>query len=157
MIETERKYKVTGDFQSKAVRTQYITQGYLCTDPERTVRVRIAGDRACLTIKGPADEKGWSRYEFEQPVAVADATELLKLCAGSVIEKVRHYVPHGTHVWEVDVFCGDNEGLQIAEIELASEQEAFDKPSWAGEEVTGDARYYNAMLARVPYNRWNSK
>ena len=154
MIETERKFIVTGDFSGQATRSRRIIQGYLCADPERTVRIRIAGNDAFLTIKGPSGQKGWSRYEFEQKIPATDAAELLKLCREGLIDKVRHYIPQGKHVWEVDVFGGDNEGLQIAEIELASENEPFDKPAWVGEEVTGQERYYNVMLARTPYKEW---
>lgn len=155
-IETERKFTVTGDFTKEVTGSKQITQGYLCADTGRTVRVRIAGDKAFLTIKGPSDEKFWSRYEFEQEIPAADARELMKLCASGVIDKVRHYVPVGNHTWEVDVFRGENEGLVIAEIELASEDDSFEMPAWAGKEVTADRRYYNSTLSRAPYCQWKN-
>ena len=156
MIETERKFRVTGDFSGEISHSRHIIQAYICAEQGRTVRVRISGDEAFLTIKGPSDGKLWSRYEFEQKIPPADAEELIKLRVTGIIDKVRHYVPRGEHVWEVDVFRGDNEGLVIAEIELASEDETFGKPSWIGEEVTADRRYYNSMLSRIPYNQWKT-
>jgi len=153
-IETERKFTVTGDFMKDVKSSKRITQGYICADPGRTVRIRMAGTEAFLTIKGPSDEKFWSRYEFEQKVSPADAEELIKLCVSGIIDKVRHYIPVGSHIWEVDVFQGDNEGLIIAEIELESENESFEMPGWVGEEVTTDRRYYNSMLSKMPYKQW---
>ncbi|MDR1555760.1 MAG: CYTH domain-containing protein [Tannerellaceae bacterium] len=154
MIEIERKFKVAGDFSEEVAYSRRITQGYICAGQGANVRVRISGEEAFLTIKGPSDEKLWSRYEFEQKIPLPDAVELMKLCVTGLIDKVRHYIPKGGHVWEVDVFYGDNEGLVIAEIELSSENETFDKPSWIGEEVTSDKRYYNSMLSQIPYNQW---
>jgi CYTH domain-containing protein len=156
MIEIERKFRVSGDFLGEVAYSRRITQGYICAEQGRSVRVRISGDEAFLTIKGPSDEKFRSRYEFEQKIPVADAVELMKLCATGIIDKVRHYIPKGEHIWEVDVFHGDNEGLVMAEIELQSEDETFDKPSWIGEEVTADRRYYNSMLSQIPYNQWKT-
>jgi CYTH domain-containing protein len=153
-IETERKFTVTGNFGKDVSSSKRIIQGYLCADPGRTVRVRITGDDAFLTIKGPSDEKFWSRYEFEQQIPLADGRELMKLCASGIIDKVRHYVPVGKHVWEVDVFHGDNEGLVIAEIELESEHDPIEIPGWIGVEVTTDRRYYNSTLSETPYSRW---
>jgi CYTH domain-containing protein len=153
-IEIERKFTVTGNFEKDASSSRQITQGYLCADQRRTVRVRIAGDDAFLTIKGPSDEKFRSRYEFEQQIPLADGKELMKLCVSGIIDKVRHYVPAGKHVWEVDVFHGDNEGLIIAEIELESEHELIEIPGWIGMEVTADKRYYNSMLSETPYSQW---
>ncbi|MDR1644424.1 MAG: CYTH domain-containing protein [Tannerellaceae bacterium] len=157
MIEIERKFTVVGDFRAEAAYSRRIAQGYICADHERVVRVRIAGDEAFLTIKGPSDENHWSRYEFEQKIAPADAAELMKLCVAGIIDKTRHYIPGGKHLWEVDEFHGENEGLLIAEIELASENETFDRPSWLGEEVTSDPKYYNAMLSQQPYSRWEKE
>jgi CYTH domain-containing protein len=151
-VEIERKFLVSGDFRQYVVSSKRIIQGYLCADSGRTVRIRIAGEKAYITIKGPSDEKMWSRYEFEQEIPVSDAEHLLELCPHGIIEKVRHYVPCGGHTWEIDVFHGDNEGLTIAEIELASENETFDLPTWIGEEVTTDRRYYNSMLAQHPFS-----
>ena len=156
-IETERKFKVKGDFTKEVQCAKRIVQGYICADKGRTVRVRIAGEQAYLTIKGPSDEKFWSRYEFEQEIPLADAEELMKLCISGIIDKVRHYIPIGKHIWEVDVFHGENEGLIMAEIELSSENETFERPGWLGEEVSLDSRYYNSMLSKVPYSQWKDK
>lgn len=134
--------------------TKRIRQGYLCTDAERSVRVRICGDKGYLTVKSAADERGWSRYEFEQAITPEDAGELMKLCLPGRIDKVRHYVKVGGHTWEVDVFHGENEGLTVAEIELASEDETFELPAWVGREVSGAPEYYNSMLATHPYSTW---
>jgi CYTH domain-containing protein len=146
MIEIERKFLVKGDFHSFAVKKSVIVQGYLCASVERSVRVRIKDDRAWLTVKGPANENGFSHAEFEYPIPLNDAGEMMQL-GESVIEKDRYYVPVGKHTYEVDVFHGVYEGLVVAELELQSESEPFDKPEWLGEEVTGDERYYNAYLA----------
>lgn len=156
-IETERKFTVVGDFMKDVQSAKRITQGYICAEQGRTVRVRIAGDEGYLTIKGPSDEKFWSRYEFEQKISLADAEELMKLCISGIIDKVRHYVPYGNHVWEVDVFRGENEGLIMAEIELSSENEIFERPDWIGREVSLDRRYYNSMLSKMPYSQWKDK
>ena len=153
--ETERKFLVAGDFMPYVTAAILIAQGYLCTDPERTVRVRRTGDAAYLTIKSAPDERGWSRYEFEQPIPVDDAQELLSMCVGHRIEKVRHLVPGGDgHTWEVDVFSGSNAGLTVAEIELQDADEPLTIPAWVGREVTGDARYYNSALSTRPYTEW---
>lgn len=155
--EIERKFLVKGDFSKEVISSQRIVQGYICSQPGRTVRVRIHGEKGFLTIKGPSDDKGLSRYEFEQEIPLADAEQLLKLCEPGAIDKVRHLVPIGQHVWEVDVFHGANEGLVMAEIELSSEDEPFEKPAWLGEEVSGDRRYYNSMLTKAPYSQWAKK
>lgn len=155
-IEIERKFLVSGDFLPEVTSSTRIVQGYICTEPGRSVRVRIRGEEAFLTIKGTSDEKGLSRYEFETKIPVADAEMLMKLCVSGVIDKVRHLVPKGNHTWEVDVFHGDNEGLVLAEIELASEDETFERPSWLGKEVSGDRRYYNSMLTLHPFNSFNT-
>lgn len=153
--ETERKFLVAGDFMPYVTAAIPIAQGYLCTDPARTVRVRRAGEAAYLTIKSAPDERGWSRYEFEQRIPVDDALELLGMCVGNRIEKVRHLVPDGEgHTWEVDVFGGANAGLTVAEIELQDADETITLPAWVGREVTGDARYYNSALAIKPYGEW---
>ncbi len=116
--------------------------------------MRIRGEEGFLTIKGASDEKGLSRYEFEQKIPLADAEELLKLCEPGAIDKMRNLVPAGKHTWEIDVFHGENEGLILAEIELASEDEPFERPDWIGQEVSGDRRYYNSMLTKHPYKQW---
>ena len=146
--EIERKFLIKGDFAKDVIRTKRIVQGYLCAEKDRTVRIRMQGEECFLTIKGASNERGRSRYEFEQQITPTDAEELLKLCLPGIIDKVRHWIPVGKHVWEVDVFHGENEGLVMAEIELFSEDERFEIPEWVGEEVTGDPRYYNAMLSK---------
>jgi len=153
-LEIERKFLVTGDFRKETVQSERFVQGYICSQPDKTVRVRTTGDRGYLTIKGPSDEKGLSRFEFEKEILLTEAGELFKLCEPGVIEKVRHWVKEGTHTWEVDVFHGANEGLVLAEIELQSEDESFELPSWIGKEVTGDKRYYNSMLTKHPFSLW---
>ena len=152
--EIERKFLVTGDFSRQVTSAQRIVQGYICSQPGRTVRVRIRGEEGFLTIKGASDEKGLSRYEFEQKIPLADAEELLKLCEPGAIDKMRNLVPAGKHTWEIDVFHGENEGLILAEIVLASEDEPFERPDWIGQEVSGDRRYYNSMLTKHPYKQW---
>ena len=154
--EIERKFLVSGDFKPFVSKNIRITQGYLSSVPERTVRVRIKGDKGYITIKGAGDENGVSRFEWEKEIPISEAQELLKLCEPGVIDKTRYLVPFGNHIFEVDEFYGENEGLTVAEIELASEDEYFEKPSWLGQEVTGDLKYYNAMLAKNPYTKWNS-
>jgi CYTH domain-containing protein len=146
MIEIERKFLVKGDFLPFAIKKERIVQGYLCAEIARSVRARIKGESAYITIKGPADENGFSHAEFEYPIPVKDAGEIMQLCE-TIIEKDRYYIPVGRHTFDVDVFHGTHEGLIIAELELQSEDEAFDKPDWLGAEVTGDERYYNAYLA----------
>jgi adenylate cyclase len=152
-VEIERKFLVSGDAWRQAVKTQTrFSQGYLSRDPARTVRVRIAGAAAFLTIKGATH--GATRAEFEYPVPLADAQQLLALCDGPVVEKVRHLCPHEGMTWEVDEFLGANAGLVVAEIELADEGQVFARPGWLGAEVTGDGRYVNADLAVNPFTSW---
>lgn len=153
-MEIERKFLVAGDFSADVYACKRIVQGYICTEPGKTVRVRIQDQDGFLTIKGPSDGKGMSRYEFEQAIPLEDAERLLLLCEPGVIDKVRHLARVGNHVWEIDVFHGANEGLVVAEIELGAEDESFAMPVWAGKEVTGDRRYYNSMLARHPFSEW---
>lgn len=152
--EIERKFLVKGDFGKYVTSSQRIVQGYICSQPGRTVRVRIRGEKGFLTIKGASDEKGLSRHEFEYEIPLADGEELLKLCEPGTIDKIRNLIPVGRHTWEVDVFHGDNEGLILAEIELAEENEPFERPEWLGREVSGDRRYYNSMLTKHPYTKW---
>lgn len=151
--EIERKFLVSGEFRQDSPESYRIMQGYICSDPDRTVRVRVRGDKGFLTIKGRSSEDGLSRYEWEKEIPVSDAFELMALCGSGVIDKTRYLVPFGKHTYEVDVFHGANEGLVLAEIELSDEQEAFEKPSWLGEEVTGDVRYYNSMLSLHPFSK----
>jgi CYTH domain-containing protein len=155
MQETERKFLVASDdFKTLAFSQNRIVQGYLNSHPERTVRVRIKGDKGFLTIKGKGNESGTTRLEWEREIPLTEAEQLLPLCEQGTIDKIRHEISVGNHVYEVDVFSGENEGLIIAEIELASETESFEKPSWLGKEVTGDERYYNAYLSNHPFNNW---
>jgi adenylate cyclase len=128
-------------------------QGYLVNSPDVTVRVRVKGDAAFLTLKGAS--KGISRSEFEYPIPVADAEHMLRdLSVSPPVDKIRYRVRAGGHVWDLDVFAGENAGLVMAEVELGSEDEAFEMPDWAGREVTGDPRYYNVNLARNPFKHW---
>lgn len=152
--EIERKFLVKGDFKADAVQSVEITQGYLCKDNGLTVRVRIKGDKGFLTIKGK--RTGISRFEWEKEISENEAFALLEQADSRRITKTRHLVKNtdGRHVWEVDEFHGDNEGLIMAEIELSDENEPFDKPDWIGEEVTDDPRYYNAQLVKNPYKNW---
>lgn len=152
--EIEKKFLVNGDFKSDAFMATRITQGYLSSVPERTVRVRVKGDKGYITIKGIGNASGASRFEWEKEIPVEDVKALLEICEPGVIDKTRYLVKVGTHTFEVDEFYGDNEGLTVAEVELSDENEAFDKPSWLGEEVTGDAKYYNSMLMKNPYKNW---
>lgn len=150
--EIERKFLLSDDSWRDGSPGVRISQGYLSQDPERTVRVRIGGEKAWLTIKGRT--QGITRTEFEYPIPVAEARELLGLCLSSVIDKTRYKVPYAGHVWEIDVFDGDNEGLVIAEVELADESVSPELPPWIGMEVSDDARYFNSCLAARPYAIW---
>ncbi|MEI6895866.1 MAG: CYTH domain-containing protein [Colwellia sp.] len=153
--EIERKYRVNGEsFKAKAEKSLRIIQGYLCSVPERTVRVRIKGDKGFLTIKGIGNESGASRYEWESEISTAEAKELLKICEPGVIDKTRFIVEYEGHTFEVDEFYADNQGLVVAEVELDDEEQVVNKPEWLGEEVTGDVRYYNSMLMKQPYCQW---
>lgn len=146
--EIEKKFLVKGDFRNEAFKTIHIVQGYLSRVPERVVRIRIKDDKAYITIKGKNNASGATRFEWEKEIPVEEARQLFNLCEPGVIDKTRYLINNtdGKHTWEVDVFHGANEGLTIAEIELNDENEPFDKPSWLGEEVTGDQRYYNSNL-----------
>lgn len=154
--EIERKFLVKGDFKNLVSKATRIVQGYLSSVPERTVRVRIKGDKGYLTIKGIGNTSGVSRYEWEKEITVQEAEELLKICEPGVIDKTRYLVKLGNHTFEVDEFYGENEGLILAELELSSEAEIFEKPNWLGEEVTGDVKYYNSMLMKNPYTKWRT-
>jgi adenylate cyclase len=154
-VEIERKFLLKGDAWRTLGTPVLLRQGYLSLDPARTVRVRIEGASGTLTIKGK--NTGATRGEWEYPIPLLDAGELLDtLCQRPLIEKYRHRIGYQGHTWEVDEFLGENAGLVVAEIELADESQAFDKPDWIGEEVTGDARYYNSSLIRTPYSLWKT-
>ena len=155
MIEIERKFLVNSDaYKEQARRTAYMVQGFLNTHPNRTVRVRIYENKGYLTVKGPSNTEGTTRFEWETTIGHADARALLNLCEPGVIEKTRYEVEVGNSLFEVDEFHGNNEGLVMAEIELNSEEEEFEIPDWLGEEVTGDTRYYNSNLTKQPYKSW---
>lgn len=153
-LEIEKKFLVTGDFRNESEKATRITQGYLSSVPERTVRVRIKGDRGYITIKGIGSASGASRFEWEKEIPVSEVEQLLEICEPGVIDKTRYLVRSGKHTFEVDEFYGENEGLILAEVELSSEDEVFVKPGWLGQEVTGDARYYNSMLMKNPFKNW---
>lgn len=155
MVEIERKFLVTSNaFKSDALRKNHIAQGYLNSEPERTVRVRIKGEKGFLTIKGQSSESGISRFEWEKEISIDEAKELLLLCEKGVIQKTRYEIQMGKHLFEVDEFHGENEGLIMAEVELQSESENFEKPIWLGDEVTQDNRYYNSYLSQHPFKSW---
>ena len=144
--EIERKFLVRGEFKKYSVKNLEIMQGYLSVDPARIIRLRISDSRAILSVKTPAGESGFSRHEWEFEIPLKEASEILKVCLPEIIRKTRYLVPFGNHTFEVDIFHGRNEGLIIAEIELTSEDEFFEKPEWLGEEVTGKPEYYNSNL-----------
>lgn len=153
--EIERKFLVRSDaYKSDAFRKTHIRQAYIAVTPEATVRVRIRDNQAFLTIKGKSNASGTSRYEWEKEINVEEAKDLFQLCKSGIIEKIRYEVQAGEYIFEVDEFLGDNAGLVVAEIELKNEADLFDKPAWLGAEVTGDKRYYNAMLIQKPFSKW---
>lgn len=155
MIEIERKFLVNSNqFMTDSFCSTRIVQGYLSSNPERTVRVRVKGDKGYLTIKGKGNKSGLSRFEWEKEIPMADAERLLLLCEKGIIDKIRYEVNHANHIIEVDVFFGENEGLVLAEIELESENETIEKPFWLGEEVTNNEKYYNAYLSKHPFESW---
>ncbi len=155
MIEIERKFLVLSDiYKLEAHNSINIEQGYLNSDPARTVRVRIKGKKGYLTIKGIGSESGMSRFEWEKEIQVDEAKMLMNLCESVIIQKTRFEVTVGNHLFEIDDFYGDNQGLVVAEIELNSEEELFEKPNWLGEEVTNDQKYYNSQLSQNPFKNW---
>jgi len=155
MIEIERKFLVvTDEYKAAAFKSTRIIQGFLSTDPERTVRVRVKGTQGFLTIKGKSNTSGISRFEWEKEIDLEEAQSLLKLCQKGIIDKVRYEVKSNAHIYEIDEFFGDNNGLVVAEIELNSEEEAFEKPDWLGVEVTGEVKYYNSKLSTTPFCEW---
>jgi adenylate cyclase len=158
MVEIERKFLVVSyAFRTMAFAQHEIAQGYLNSVPKRTVRVRIKGDKGYLTIKGKGNESGMSRFEWEKEIPVSEAKLLLDLCESGVIMKTRFEIKVGNHIFEVDEFSGENKGLILAEIELQSETEPFDIPSWLGLEVTNDNRYYNSYLSQNPFKNWEKQ
>jgi CYTH domain-containing protein len=155
-FEIERKFLVRGDYKSNSFKALSIKQGYLSLSGVSVVRVRVKGEKAYLTVKSSVVTGSIKRNEWEYEIPVYDAEEMLKLCEEGLIDKTRYLVNVGNHVFEVDEFYGENEGLLIAEVELESEDEQFEKPEWLGEEVTGNVRYYNSFLSIHPYKKWNS-
>ena len=157
-LEIERKFlvKKCTDFKSQAFASDRIKQGYICSGHGRTVRVRIRGGRGYLTIKGPSADGGLSRYEFEKEITLDEAEQLFRLCEPGIIDKTRYLVNSGDHVFEVDEFYGDNEGLVMAEVELKAPEEPFIKPDFIGKEVTGDRRFYNSQLRQNPFKLWST-
>lgn len=154
-LEIERKFLVTDDsYKAMAFHSDRIAQGYLCREGGNSTRVRVRGDKGYLTIKGPSMDGGLSRLEWEKEIPESEAWELLKLCHGGIIDKTRHLVKCGNHTFEVDEFHGDNDGLVVAEVELESADETFERPPFLGKEVTGDKRYYNSSLTRFPFKCW---
>ncbi|VAV82777.1 hypothetical protein MNBD_BACTEROID02-210 [hydrothermal vent metagenome] len=155
MIEIERKFLVNSNaFKDEAFKKTKIIQGFLNTDKERTVRVRLKGDKGFITVKGLSSTGGLSRFEWEKEISKTDAEALLKLCEKGIIDKIRYEIKVGKHIFEVDEFFGNNRGLIIAEVELNSETETLVKPKWLGQEVTGDIKYYNSQLSKHPFNTW---
>ena len=154
-LEIERKFLVKNDsYKAMAYSASRIAQGYICSSRGRTVRVRIRDEKGYLTIKGPADSEGLGRYEWEKEIPMQEAQELMRLCEPGMIDKTRYLVKSGKHVFEVDEFYGENEGLTVAEVELESADESYEKPDFIGEEVTGDVKYYNSFLMKNPFTRW---
>ena len=156
-LEIERKFLVHKDgqpYKKLAYAASRITQGYICADRGRTVRVRMRDNRGFLTIKGPSDPAGTTHYEFEKEITLDEARQLMKLCLPGVIDKTRYLVRSGGHVFEVDEFYGENDGLVMAEVELGSENEPFTKPDFIADEVTGDRRFYNSSLMAMPFSAW---
>ncbi|PSB18735.1 CYTH domain-containing protein [Phormidesmis priestleyi ULC007] len=152
-VEIERKFLVTHDSWHDLAPGVLYRQGYISTQPERTVRVRVAGDRAFITLKGAT--QGTARSEFEYPIPLEDANEILNvLCVSPLIEKYRHKIELNGLTWEVDEFLGENQGLVIAEVELENADQAIELPDWIGEDVSHDSRYYNSNLVTHPFNRW---
>ena len=154
-LEIERKFLIkSNDYKSESHKKSYIKQGFLNSNKNRTVRIRISDKIGFITIKGISNEYGISRYEWEKEIPLKDAEQLLLLCEKGVIEKNRYLIKQGRHTFEVDEFLKENEGLIIAEIELTSENEFFQKPGWLGVEVTGEVKYFNSNLSKHPYTNW---
>ena len=154
-FEIERKFLVRGDaYRQQAESSSRIRQGYISSGRGSTVRVRIRGSRGYLTIKGPSEDGGISRYEFEKEITLDEAEHLMLLCEPGLIDKTRYLVSSGKHTFEVDEFHGENDGLVMAEVELGAEDEHYEKPDFIGEEVTGDKRYYNSYLRANPFSKW---
>lgn len=155
MLEIERKFLVVSKaFKQEAITKTRIVQAYLNSSPERSVRIRIKGEKGVLTVKGKGNASGMSRFEWEKEISLQEAESLLPLCEPGIIDKIRYEIPLGNHTYEVDEFFKDNEGLIVAEVELQSETEEFNKPNWLGKEVTGQNKYYNSSLVKRPFSEW---
>lgn len=154
-LEIERKFLVKNDeFKNHHFKKQYLKQGYLNTDKTRTVRIRVSDDKAFITIKGKSNKTGTTRFEWEKEISISDAEQLVLLSETAIIEKTRYYIKNKDLCFEVDEFCGENQGLILAEIELQNENQFFEKPNWLGKEVTGDSKFYNSYLSKHPYKTW---
>ncbi|MBQ0787600.1 MAG: CYTH domain-containing protein [Oceanihabitans sp.] len=154
-LEIERKFLVKSSaFKTEAFKNTKIVQGFLSTNKKRTVRVRLKGEQGFLTIKGASSKNGLSRFEWEKEIPKSEAEDLLKLCKKGIIDKIRYEIKVENHIFEVDEFFGENEGLIVAEVELQAEDEAFTKPNWLGKEVTGNIKYYNSQLSSKPFTTW---
>lgn len=155
MVEIERKFLVKSQaFKKEAKSSNRIVQGFLNTNPLRTVRVRVSGDKGFITVKGKGNQSGTTRFEWEKEIPMHEVEALIPLCEPGVIDKKRYFVEVGEHVFEVDEFFGDNAGLIVAEIELNHEEEAYTRPDWLGEEVTNEVKYYNSQLSKIPFKTW---
>ncbi|WP_346881754.1 CYTH domain-containing protein [uncultured Algibacter sp.] len=155
MIEIERKFLVKSQaFKALAFKKTQISQGYLNSDKARSVRIRLRGETGYITVKGASSKNGLSRFEWEKEISISEAKSLLKLCEPGMIDKIRYEVKSKSHIFEIDEFFADNEGLIVAEIELSSENESFEKPDWLGTEVTGNPKYYNSQLIKHPFKTW---
>ena len=153
--EIERKFLVLNDeFKKEAFKNERIIQGFLCSVPERTVRVRLLGEQGFLTVKGIGNESGTTRFEWERGISRQEAESLLEICEPGTIDKERYFVKVGEHIFEIDEFALDNKGLVMAEVELKTEEDSFEKPNWLGEEVTGQKKYYNSSLVKNPFRNW---
>ena len=154
-IEIERKFLVKNlNYKSESFEKKHIKQGYLNSDKNRTVRIRVSNNTGFITIKGKSNKNGTSRFEWEKEIPVTEAEELLLLCEPTIIEKTRYLIKVGYHTFEVDEFAGDNSGLVVAEVELNAEDEVFEKPNWLSKEVTGDLKYYNSSISKLPFINW---
>ncbi len=156
-VEIERKFLVCGDYKDLSTSHSRIAQGYICSGRGRTVRVRIRDRKGYLTIKGPSKDGGLSRYEFEKEITLDEALSLMTLCEPGIVDKYRWLVPVGNHTYEVDEFLGDNQGLVVAEVELRSPDEPFERPPFLATEVTGDRKYYNSSLRAHPFKDWTDE
>jgi CYTH domain-containing protein len=154
-IEIERKFLVKNlSYKSESFEKKYIKQGYLNSDKNRTVRIRVSNNTGFITIKGKSNKNGTSRFEWEKEIPITEAEDLLLLCEPTIIEKTRYLIKVGDHIFEVDEFAGNNSGLVVAEIELNSEDEVFEKPNWLSKEVTGNLKYYNSSISKLPFINW---